>query len=64
MVAASFCDEERRAKDTADSGFPALKKNANSCGDQLSFFEVGGGKGVDNIDIRIFFGEICRYNIL
>ena len=63
MVAASFCDEERRAKDTAESGLQAHKKNANSCGDQLSFFEVGG-KGDDNIDIRIFFGEICRYNIL
>lgn len=50
MVAASFCDEERRAKDTADSGFPALKKNANSCGDQLSFFEVGG-KGDDRLSI-------------
>ena len=51
MVAASFCDEERRAKDTADSGFPALKKNANSCGDQLSFFEVGGGKADDRLSI-------------
>ena len=51
MVAASFCDEERRAKDTADSGFPAHKKNANSCVDQLSFFEVGGGKADDRLSI-------------